>query len=196
MGEEGSFLLLMEQLRQGDQEAARRIFHEYSHRLIGLARSRLDRQVLQKEGAEDVVQSALMSFFRRHAAEPFHLTNWSNLWALLTVITLRKCGHRIEYYRALCRNVSRETPMATSDDSSTASWMAIAREPSPEEATTLRDTLGDLMRGLDDRERQMVHLALEHYTVPEISRQVSRSEYFVRKVLDQVRRRWERLCDE
>jgi RNA polymerase sigma-70 factor (ECF subfamily) len=195
MSEDSSFVRLMEQLRAGDSNAERRIFEAFAHRLIGLARSRMDGMIQQKEGAEDVVQSALLSFFRRDALKPFDLSNWDNLWALLTVITLRKCGHKIEYYRAACRDVRRETPADLGSDDSTASWMRIAREPSPEEVAALRDTMDELLRGLDEREQRMVSLALEGYSVPEISRIVGRSEYLVRKVLGQIRSRWERLCE-
>jgi RNA polymerase sigma-70 factor (ECF subfamily) len=192
---DNSFADLMERLRAGDQDAARHIFNAYAHRLIGLARSRLDGQMLQKEGAEDVVQSALASFFRRHAVQPFDLASWDNLWSLLTLITLRKCGHRVEYYRALCRDVRRETAPPDPDESN-ASFLAIARDPSPAEVAALEDVLAHLLRGLDERERQVIALALEGHSVPEISRTVGRSEYLVRLLLRRVRERWERLCQE
>lgn len=193
MSDDSSFDDLMQRLRAGEADAARRIFTTYAHRLIGLARSRLDSRILRKEGAEDIVNSAFASFFRRHAERPFDLATWDNLWAVLTVITLRKCGHRIEYYRALCRDVGREATPAGED--SADSFVMIAREPNPVEVATLEDVMGELLRGLDERERQIVSLALEMYTVPEISRQVGRSEYLVRKLLTRIRERWERLCE-
>jgi RNA polymerase sigma-70 factor (ECF subfamily) len=196
MSGDSSFSRLMEQLRAGDPEASRRIFETYAHRLIGLARSRMDGMHRQKEGAEDIVQSALASFFLRHAARPFDLANWDNLWALLTVITLRKCYHHVEHYRAACRDVRRETMAQQGDtDDSTASFIAIAREPSPDEVAGLCDTLGELLRGLPERDRRIVTLALDDHSIPEISRIVGRSEYLVRKVIQQIRQRWERLCD-
>jgi RNA polymerase sigma-70 factor (ECF subfamily) len=194
MSGDSSFVHLMDRLKSGDNEAARRIFNAYAHRLIGLARTRMVGGVLQKEDPEDVVQSALASFFRRQARDPFDLTSWDSLWSLLTVITLRKCGHRSEYYRALCRDISHEAPLA-SDEESTGSFLAIAREPSPAEVAVLRDLLDQVLRGLDERERRIVELALENYGVAEISQMVGRSEYLVRRLLERVRTRWERLCD-
>jgi DNA-directed RNA polymerase specialized sigma24 family protein len=191
---EDSFIGLMEQLRAGDAEAARRIFETYAHRLIALARSRMDARLQRKEGPEDIVQSALSSFFLRHAARPFDLANWDNLWALLTVITLRKCGHRADYYRDACRDLRREGTEVDMKDSA-ASWLAIAREPSPAEVAGLRDTLGELLRSLPERDRRIATLALEGNSVPEISRLVGRSEHLVRKVIHQIRDHWERLCD-
>jgi RNA polymerase sigma-70 factor (ECF subfamily) len=195
MSADSSFAHLMDRLRSGDQEAARRIFEAYAHRLIGLARSRMDAMMRQKEGAEDIVQSALASFFRRDAVKPFDLSSWDSLWALLTVITLRKCGHHVEYYRAACRDVRRQAVAAQAGEDSAASWLAIARDPSPDEVVALQDTMRELLRGLDEREQRVASLALEGYSVPEISRSVGRSEYLVRKVLDRIRTRWGRLCD-
>jgi RNA polymerase sigma-70 factor, ECF subfamily len=195
MQPDSSFADLMERLRRGDEDAARRIVEAFFRRLIGLARLRLEGPILAKEGPEDVVQSALASFFRRQASDPFELTSWDSLWGLLSVITLRKCGHRIEYYLAQIRDIRREAgALDTSSDESTAPWQAIAREPTPSEAAALRDTLGQLLKDMDERERNVVQLTLEGYSVPEISRKVGRSEYLVRKLLERIKERWRRLC--
>jgi RNA polymerase sigma-70 factor (ECF subfamily) len=195
MQPDSSFADLMERVRRGDQDAARRIVDTFFRRLIGLARLRLEGPILTKEGPEDVVQSALASFFRRQASDPFELASWDSLWGLLSVITLRKCGHHVEYYLAQCRDIRREIGAAdTMADDSTAPWQAIAREPRPEEAVALRDTLGHLLEDMDQRERNIVQQTLEGYSVPQISRKVGRSEYLVRKVLDRVKERWRRMC--
>jgi len=198
MQPDSSFVDLMERVRRGDQDAARRIVDTFFRRLIGLARTRLEGPILQKEDPEDVVQSALASFFRRQVSDPFELTGWDSLWGLLATITLRKCGHHVEYYLARCRDVRPET--AAPDDAAgepadepEAAWKAIARDPTPEEAAVLRDTLAQLLEGMDQRERDVVRLTLEGRSVPEISRKVGRSEYLVRKVLDRVKERWRRL---
>ena len=39
--------------------------------------------------------------------EPFELSGWDGLWSLLTLITLRKCGHQTRHFRAACRDVRR-----------------------------------------------------------------------------------------
>src|SRR5262245_38926786 len=131
--QDSSFVELLDRLRQGDQDAAGRIFETFKRRLMGLARTRLDGQILQKEDADDVVQSALASFFRRDRDKPFHLTSWDDLWSLLAVITMRKCGHRVEYYLAACRNVRREAAPDTPAEESTEPWQAIARDPTADE---------------------------------------------------------------
>src|SRR5262245_20679886 len=194
MSTDSSFHDLMQRLRAGDDDAARRVFSAFSQRRIALGRSRLDGLVLQKEGAEDVAQSALKSFFLRHAEGQFEIHSWESLWGLLARITLRKCGHRVEHYRAARRDVRREAGTPEAADPGDP-WAALARDPSPAEAAVFADVLRQLLRDLDDREQRIVQLTLDGYSVPEVSERVGRSEYMVRKVLKQVRARWERLCE-
>src|SRR5260370_25859371 len=124
MSEDAAFAEVMGRLRAGDQAAAAEVFRRFANRLIGLARAHLDHRIRQKVDPEDVMQSALKSFFLRHADGQFDLESWNGLWSMLVVITLRKCGHQVEHYRAACRAVEREqAPSGWADDSS-ASWEA------------------------------------------------------------------------
>ncbi len=192
MSEELTFLDLMTRLRAGNEEAARLIFHRFAGRLIALARSRLDDRVRQKVGPEDVAQSVLKSFFLRQAAGQFDLENWDTLWSLLTTITLRKCGHKIEHFRAACRDVRREAAAAAADDSA-ASWQAIAREPTPDEAAQLADTVEQLFAGLGEEDRHIIELALQGYSPREISDRLDVLERTVYRRLERVKTRLERL---
>lgn len=184
---------LLTRLRQGDQDAAARIFQAYSGRLVGLARSRLRGLVRHKADPEDVMASVFKSFFRRDAVEAFDLPGWDSLWALLTMITLRKCGYQTRHFLAACRDVQREA--APPEDSAVA-WEAIAREPTPAEAAQLTDTVEQLMRDLDERDRPIVLLSLQGYAAPEIADQTGRSERTVYRALDRVRERLEQLRRE
>jgi RNA polymerase sigma-70 factor (ECF subfamily) len=166
MPEDPSFEILLERLRKKEQEAATDLFQRFAQRLIALARTRLKRLPRQKEDPEDVVQSVFRSFFQRHSEGQLDLRSWDGLWALLTLITLRKCGHRIEYFLAERRNVRREVDSPSSRDSWT-SWQGIARDPTPSEAIVLAETIERLLEGLDDRDRQIIEYRLQGYEVPE-----------------------------
>ena len=81
------------------------------------------------------MQSVFKSFFRRHAEGQFDLSGWDSLWALLTVITLRKSGHKAKEYLAACRDVRREVHQTPVDGDSSAGGMPVvykARQVKPE----------------------------------------------------------------
>jgi RNA polymerase sigma-70 factor, ECF subfamily len=188
-----SFVVLLDRLRRGDQDAAQQIFHRFARRLIGLARTRLSPAVRQKVDPEDVMQSVFKSFFRRDNDEHFDLEGWDSLWSLLTVITLRKCGYRTRHFRAARRDVEREVSPQPDPDDSSAEWEAIAREPTPVEEALLTETVEQLFRGLDERDRRIVELSLQGYKPPEISDQLGIAERTVYRQLERVKGRLERL---
>src|SRR5262249_31378656 len=133
-----SFADLMARLCRGDQDAAAQMFRQYAQRLIGLAYNQLDSRLRQKVDPEHVLESVLRSFFRRQREGQFELSDWNSLWALLVTITLHKCGHRVEYYRAACRDVGREQAPLGSDDNLRA-FQALAADPSPSQAALLAE---------------------------------------------------------
>src|SRR5262245_60143033 len=118
MSDDNSFADLLCRLRAGDQSAAVQLVDQYARRLTALARKKLHPRILRKEDPEDVVQSALKSFFRRHGLGQFQLDSRQALWALLVRITLHKCGHRAEYYFAEKRNIADEADGPLLDESS------------------------------------------------------------------------------
>ncbi len=193
MAADSAFADLMERLRHGDEAAAGEVFERYARRLIGLARGRMNPALRRKVDPEDVMMSTFRSFFVRHAAGQFDLGDWDGVWALLTVITLRKCGHKVEHFRAARRDVRREFQPSAGDDSS-AGWEAVAREPTPAEAAMLTETVEQVLLSVDERDRPVVELALQGCKAPEISTRLGRSERTVYRLLGRVHERLRRLC--
>ena len=140
VSEAPSFDVCLARLRAGDEEAAAQVFHRFAHRLIGLARSRLDRLLRQKVDPEDVLQSVFQSFFAKSTEGHFELRDWDSLWAILTVITLRKCGRHLKHFLAARRDVRREVP-GTSPDDLAPTGRPSAATPRPAEAAVLSETL-------------------------------------------------------
>ncbi|OYV86550.1 MAG: hypothetical protein B7Z73_11560 [Planctomycetia bacterium 21-64-5] len=187
---------LVARARSGDQEAAAELFNRFSRRLVMLASSRLDRLVRGRVDPEDVVQSAYRSFFARLADGQFSLDEWGEVWGLLVRITLRKCGHKLEHARAARRDAAREVAFSGSADDSGDGWQPIARNPTPVEALMLAETVESLLAGFDEREQEIVGLRLQGHTEREISESVGRGERTVRRVLERLRHRVERLREE
>ena len=185
---------LLADVRAGDQQAATTLFHRFANRLVGLARSRLDLDLLRKVDPEDIVQSVFSTFFRRNGVGEIDVESWESLWSLLAVITVHKCGHQIRYYRAAKRDAGQERSAVWYSEDSSIHWEAVAGDPSPSHAAILTETVEELMRGLVERERQMLALSLQGYDAREISEQVGRSERTVRRVLERIRTELERRC--
>jgi RNA polymerase sigma-70 factor (ECF subfamily) len=193
MTSSASFADLMARLRQGDEAAAAQLFGQYAQRLMGLAYRQLDARLRQKVDPEEVVQSVLKSFFLGQRQGHFELGGWNSLWSMLVAITLHKCGHRVEYYRAACRDVAREQAPLNSDASIQA-FQALAADPSPAQAALLAELTEQIVASLnDDRERQIFALSLEGHTVEQISARVGRTERTVQRTLARIRSKLERM---
>jgi RNA polymerase sigma factor (sigma-70 family) len=177
-------------------EAAGAVFERFTRRLIGLARLQLDARLRQKVDPEDLVQSAYKSFFLRYGEATLAAEGWEGLWGLLTCITLRKCADRARYYRAECRDLSREASAPAGAEDAEPWRDAVGREPTPEQAAALAETVKRLLADLDADERPIIELSLQGYTTQEISEQLGRAERSVRRLRERVRRQLERLQAE
>ncbi len=191
-----SFEDLVARLEQGDEDAAEEVYQRYANGLIRMAHSHLDQRMRQKFDAEDVLQSVFRSFFQRQVSNPFQLEDWDSLWNLLIRITLNKCGRRIEFYRAAKRSVQQETNEQPLDPESRDALLCLTREPTPDEAAMLSDTIDKITGPLSDLERQVFEQTLQGYTATEIGEQVNRSSRHVRRILDQLRSRLRDLSPE
>ena len=177
-------------LQAGGDVLGAEVLTRYSNRLAGLVRSKLGWKLRRKLDPEDVVQSVFKSFVRLQQERELAFENWESLWGLLALITVRKCGHKIEHFMAACRRVSAEHSIAPgagpADDDTQRCIEAISREPDPVHTAMLAETLAGLLDGMDDRDRKIVTLALEGATSSEISEEVERSERTVQRVLKRV----------
>lgn len=174
------------------EEASRALFQQFSQRLIGLARCHLDARLKNKVDPEDVVQSAYKSFFLRYGDQTLATQGSDALWSLLTLITLRKCADRARYYRADCRDVNQEVRAAVGSEPEF--WReAVSREPTPEHAVVLAETVEKVLREVGADERLVVELSLQGYSTQEISEQLSRAERSVRRLRERVRKYLEQL---
>jgi RNA polymerase sigma-70 factor (ECF subfamily) len=186
MTDQDSFTDLMARLRAGDDGAAAAIFQRFCRRLLALARVRLEGILGHREDAEDVLQSVFRSFFRRHRDGQFELRRWGSLWALLAVITVRKCRNRIAYHHADRRDVNREVRLA--DGPAFATEQLLARDPTPAEAAALAETVDQVFGNLEARDRAILTLHLQGRPVEAISAEIGRSCRTVQRTLELIRK--------
>jgi RNA polymerase sigma factor (sigma-70 family) len=192
-----SFDDLMARLRAGQNDAATQVVNRFAGHLVALARKHLDPRVLQKVDPEDVLQSVFRSFFVRYPSGQFGgFESWDNLWAILAVITMRKCGRRMDYFHAACRDIRREVTGQAAPDESTRDVGARDDEPTPSEAAMLTETVERLMRSLEGRHREILALSLQGYPPPDISGRLGCTERTVYRVLERVKQWLEAVGSE
>lgn len=187
MNGEIAFHEAMTRLRARDDAVAADVFRRFVHRLVCLARTRLHPRVRTRIDPEDVVQSVFRSFFRRSAEGQFEFADWDSLWHVLAFITVRKCANK-------CRRLRTDVlpPGEVGDD---VFLTALDREPTPDEAGSLLDTLEGILIGLQPRERDMVVLRLQGYDTREVSTQLGCTQRKVQRVLQHARERLEQMDD-
>jgi RNA polymerase sigma factor (sigma-70 family) len=180
---------LMALWRGGDQQAAEILFRRYVGRLLALARSQMSAWLARHIDAEDAVQSAYRSFFDGALAGRYVLRRNGDLWRLLSAITVHKVQHQVERHTAGKRSVALERHFGGESSLFELQGQMLAREPTPEQAAALADTLEEVFRGLEPLERRMVELRLQGFGLDEIAADVRRSERTVRRLLERVKER-------
>ncbi len=166
MAAENDFDQFVDRLRRGDEDAAAEVFHRFARRLIALARSQLDSWIRSRVEPEDVVQSVFRSFFTRFQSGQFQLGDWDNLWTVLTLITIRKCTNRKEFWRAAKRDLQHEANSLPRGD---PLQEALARDPTPSEAAILSEVVERLMKNVTEADRAILTLHLQGCDIAAIS---------------------------
>ena len=193
---------LLQHVAAEPESAASKLFAQYADRLTGYARRRMSPRLQQKLDPEDIVQSALKSFFRsphaaladtpqRRKAEQDSSADGSpptdELWGLLVVITLRKCLKYIKLFGRGRRDLNREAVSRPTDDATDALLQLIDHQPTPAEEAVLNDTIAKLFEGLTESESEMLRLRLEGATVEEIAEQCQCGKRTVERLLAKLR---------
>src|SRR5581483_9634883 len=176
MASEDPVTLWIDELRNADEAAARKLWNHFVNRLYEFGRSRLRPETRRVYDEEDAAQSAFHSVCAGIAAGRFpDLDDRESLWHLLLVITARKVAHRqrddMRQRRDMRRNLSASIFVPSSDDSAPAGVdVMVSREPTPEFATEFVDTCELLFKSLDDPAlQQVVELRMEGYVDAEIA---------------------------
>jgi RNA polymerase sigma-70 factor, ECF subfamily len=163
---------------------ANEIFRNYSKRLLQLAMEQLAAEVQCKISPEDVVQSALKSFFRR--AETFSTTQLETdtLWGLLSIITIRKCRKWEAFFRCSKRNVRREE-LALDDSSLPKSEIPL--EPGGADALVATELIDLLLKHFTERQQEMILLRTQGLPVKRIAIECQSSKRTVARTISKAK---------
>ncbi|MCI0457115.1 MAG: ECF-type sigma factor, partial [Gemmataceae bacterium] len=89
-----SVTLWIDQVKKGDHEALQKLWERFFHRLVGLARKKLEGVPRRAADAEDVAGSAFVAFWQGVERGQFPLLfDRDDLWHLLAQITVYKASN-------------------------------------------------------------------------------------------------------
>ena len=202
MEDEAEVTLWLDQLANGDESAARRIWQEYCQRLFLLARRKLGDSPRRAADEEDVALSAFNSFCRAATAGRFpQLQDRHDLWRLLVTLTLRKAVHELRLQHSQKRGgglVRGESFFNGADASGGPDGVdqILDRAPAPDLAVAASEECGRLLDLLDDPSLRAVALhKLEGYTNYEIARKLNCVATTVERKLARIRKIWQPEID-
>ncbi|MDX1925200.1 MAG: ECF-type sigma factor [Pirellulaceae bacterium] len=165
----------------GSQAAASVLWARYEVRLIALVASRLNRKHRDGIAPEDVVQSAMGSFFRltrASASPPIKLESTVSAWNILATLTRRKLSRALERETAVKRGGGR-TRVALED-------LEPDLRANPSQ-TEVDEVLAGIHSLLNQDQLQLVALLLENATQKEIAEQLGVDERTVRRRITAIR---------
>ncbi len=201
----GSVTHWIDQLKQGDNEAAGPLWDRYFGRIVALARTRLAsgpaRAVADEE---DAAISAFQSLCQGASDGRFErLRDRQDLWKLLVVLTARKAVDLTRRETRLKRGGGRLVHEAagaieSGEDGSAPRErspidQAVAEEPTPEFAALLAEefqTRLDQLQRLDPTLRTVALAKLEGYAHDEIADRLGCVTRTVERKLDLIRKLW------
>ena len=172
---------LLGRYRQGDEDAAAVLYRRYAARLRAVARAQCPADLAARVDADDIVQTAFASFFRRAAAGEYAAAG-EDVWKLLVVITLHKARSAGGYHRARKRDVR------ATDRGSGLLARAALRQQAEQALTDLQLLVSEVLERLPAQHRQIAQLRLQGFEVAEIAEQVRLSKRSVERVLQDLRR--------
>jgi DNA-directed RNA polymerase specialized sigma24 family protein len=193
----GSISQWLGQLKEGDRAALQPIWEAYFQRLVVQVRRRLSDTPRRARDEEDVVLSALNSFYR--ATEQGRLPKLDDrhdLWMVLCLMARRKADDLRRYERRARRDVRRaldEAALAAdtpTDGAPPLTWLE-GREPSPDDVAALAEEGERRLHLLGDPElRTVAVMRLEGYSAEEIAASLGLTDRTVRRRVALIRRIW------
>lgn len=209
MSDEGSITRWIHELRDGEEEAAERLWNRYFQRMVRQAQRSLGPGPPRAGDAEDVALSAFYNFCDGAQRGDFpQLRDRDNLWPLLVAIT----GHKtIDLLRRENRKKRGGTgkadkPGEEGDQAARVRKISsdfqevISREPTPDAVVEMADQLRQLLAVLDesgdDKLRIVALRKLQGYRTGEIAEELECSRRSIERKMQLIISTWEREFPE
>lgn len=170
--------VLVEGLLRGDPQAANELVTRWHPSLTAIAGRNLRGPARGKNEPQDIVQSAFRSFFGGVNKQQYQLHDSRELWALLVVITLRKCRKQHRHWTAQRRKEDFEEWNPREERECPGS--------PPELLVSLNELVERVLSELDPSEGAIIQKSLEGYSATDIAEDLGRSLRTVQRVRRKV----------
>lgn len=185
------------ELRNGDEEAAEKIFDRYWDRLVEAARRHLRREPRPLNDEEDLAQSVLRSLCRGAAEGRLNgLANRDELWRLLIALTRQKAidesrhEGRVKRGRGKTKLEADFEPLNSKNGVFSLEELA-SESPQPEFIIMIEEEASKLLALLrNDSLRQIAIWRMEGFTVAEIAAKMNLYTRAIERKLKLIRETW------
>lgn len=176
------------QLKAGNRDAAQELWERYYRRLVSVARKHFSGS--GAADGSDIAQSAFASFYRAAEQGRFpQLSDRTELWKLLMVITQRKIACRLRYENRQKRRPTPGDGRGSVDPIDLAE--VAARDPTPDFCVAAIESMRELLDRLSDSTlRALALLKMEGFNNEDIARRLDCSVSTVERKLRRIRHEW------
>jgi DNA-directed RNA polymerase specialized sigma24 family protein len=200
MPDRGSITGLIADLKEGEgvTRAQQELWDRYFHRVVALARKKLEGVRRATEDEEDVAVSVLKSLFLRIGTNRLPvLRDRNNLWPLLVKITACKVINLRNRNAAVKRGGRRLRDGSTPPHKKSGdTWQIdelIAQEPTPQFSAQVAEEYEQLVSALPDSLKLVAQRKVEAYTNAEIAAELGVVERTIERKLKLIRATWEKV---
>ncbi len=160
---------LLAEIRAGNSQAERALFHRYYARMVGFVRARMNPRLQVRVAASDVAASAMKSVLLGVCPNEFDLGENESLWPLLVTVMLNKVRNQWKRHTSQGRDLRVSLPIDA------CQWLAGDSQQQTCQAE-LDDLVDRLLAEFPPRRQNILRLALEGFGVGEIAASVGVTE--------------------
>ncbi len=173
---------LVQRWLSGDDHAATELLEHLHRDLLRVVRNRFHPMLRGRLDPEDVVQSALRTFFRRLRKKNLPGTTADDVRRVLVTIAKRKLAQKIRFHFAGIRDVRREA-RRRQDSGTNPPEPVSPRDAQEAELHEFLRWLEDVMPQLGPREQEVLKLALQGYSTADMAAELGLSQRTVQLCL-------------
>lgn len=200
---ENEFARLLDQVREGNDDAIAQLWDKYYQQLVRIAARRLPGNLKRSGDEEDIALSAFHSFIAGIRRDQYpDLSGPDNLWGLLITLTGRKAHAHLRHQTRQKRgggSVRGESVFMDLSGQQMGGGIGgvTGAQDAPDIHVELAEACDDLLVNLGDEQlRQIAVMRMDGYLVDEIASALQMSKRAVERRLQLIRKIWSEQAEQ